>query len=70
MSSSPATAKPAKTSPKLLEQVVIVARLKHLSRRTEKAYKYFYQTIHPLPRSQGDPKSNVMDHFVCFRGSL
>ena len=41
MSSSPATAKPAKTSPKLLEQVVIIARLKHLSRRTEKAYKYF-----------------------------
>lgn len=41
MSSSPSAAKLAKSSPKLLEQVVIVARLKHLSRRTEKAYKYF-----------------------------
>ena len=41
MSSSPSVAKRGVSSPKLLEQVVIVARLRHLSRRTEKAYKYF-----------------------------
>jgi integron integrase len=38
--SSPSVSRGA-SSPKLLEQVVIVARLRHLSRRTEKAYKHF-----------------------------
>ena len=33
---------------KLLDLVSEVARLKHLSIRTEKLYRFYIQTVHPL----------------------
>jgi hypothetical protein len=62
------------SSPKLLDQVTIVARLKHLSLRTEKAYRQhikqfilFHNKRHPIEMGETEIRVQFFSLFFLAR---